>query len=255
MQLIWAALAGMVVYLDTTAIAQILICQPIIACPLWGYFVGEPEVGLIIGAVFQLIYLGNLQIGAARFAEGNIGAFIAVVLASQFCESNNSSYPIALLLAFFIGLVAAQAGSYLAPTVRRIVGRIVPQYVLAAEQGDSGMVRSWFMLAVGVHLVAGFVYSLFWLVIGSYSIDLFSQTSIYHRLVESLTDGPLYSDRAILLFGSILGAVCAVAFRVLIRKKTIPLFIFVTIFGAIVMVWYFSHLVDRTYSLEMGCLL
>ncbi|RQV96889.1 hypothetical protein EH220_05175, partial [bacterium] len=215
----------------------------------------EPEIGLIIGAVFQLIYLGNLQIGAARFAEGNIGAFIAVVLASQFCEANNSSYPIALLLAFFIGLVAAQAGCYLAPAVRRIVGWIVPKYVLAAEQGNSSKVKYWFMQAIAVHLFAGFIYSLLWLLIGSLSINLFSQTSIYHRLAEFLTDGPSYSDRAILLFGSIFGAVCAVVFRVLIRKKTIPLFVFVTIICAIALVWYFSHLVDLTYSMEMGCFL
>lgn len=253
MQLIWAAVTGMVVYLNTTAIAQMLICQPIIACPIWGLIVGQPDTGLIVGAVFQLIYLGNLQIGAARFAEGNIGAFIATVLATQFSEVNGGAhFSLTLLFVTIIGLIAAQMGSYLAPTVRRIVGRIVPQYVLAAEQGKTGKVRSWFVLAVGVHMLAGYLYSFVWLMIGTVILKFVSTSYAIERIAELASDESLTSDFSSILIGALLGVGSAVAGSVLVRKKTIPLFLIVVIIGAISHIWYFSCLVDLTYSLETG---
>ena len=75
-----------------------MICQPLIACPLWGILVGRPEIGLFFGVVFQLIWLGNLQIGAAKFPEGNIGAFVTSLAFAYLDEGFESHFPY-----FFVG--------------------------------------------------------------------------------------------------------------------------------------------------------
>ena len=237
MQLIWAALAGMVVYLDTTAIAQILICQPIIACPIWGYLIGDTSTGLLIGVIFQLLWLGNLQIGAARFAEGNIGAFIAVALATP----GINGLSLSIIPASIIGLLAAHFGSYLAPMVRRAVGRITPDYVLAAEQGNNSRVRHYFLLAVGIHLLAGFLYTLLWLVIGKFLVDAFVHHEFQYWLVRFFDERHVLSSNVTFgLMSAAIGAGCAVAVSVLVRKKTFPLFAGLAVVAFLTCVFVFS---------------
>jgi mannose/fructose/N-acetylgalactosamine-specific phosphotransferase system component IIC len=216
-ELVWAALAGTVVYLDTTAIAQIMICQPIIACPLWGVIVGRPELGLFFGVIFQFIWLGNLQIGAARFAEGNIGAFVATALAAFVPpQSNGEPAWIVLALAFAVGLIAAQFGSGLAPFVRRIVGKIVPAYVLAASEGNENRMRALFLRAIAIHVASGFLFSIAFLFGGRqlfrYVLGDFYLAGINDSLAGA-TD-PLLSG----LWPAALGAGAAIAILMLLRR-------------------------------------
>jgi mannose/fructose/N-acetylgalactosamine-specific phosphotransferase system component IIC len=222
--LIWAALAGTIVYLDTTAIAQFMICQPLIACPLWGMIVGRPEVGLFFGVVFQLIWLGNLQIGAAKFAEGNIGAFVATVLACRVPaqDSGNPAW-ITLLLALLVGLFIAQLGSELAPLVRKLMARVVPNYVLAAESGNNTKVRGWFLAAFGLHVAIGLGFLLLALLAGNFAFRLLLGNFYELGINESLTGA---TD--VLLSGvwpTMLGAGAAIVLLMLVRRKTLPLFV------------------------------
>lgn len=271
MQLLWAALAGMIVYLDTTAVAQILICQPIIACPLWGYLAGQTEAGVLIGVVFQLIWLGNLQVGAAKFAEGNIGAFIAVALATEYAiESAYDGYKVEMfLLSIVIGLLAAYIGSSLAPFARRIVGRIVPKFSVAAEQGRTALVQSYFALAVMVHLAIGFLYTLIWLYIGNYILLAhqarfwnpefyndpgFGHTSppasieFLHRLLHMAVRSPAVTWES--MVGVLLGLAGAIAVTLLVRRKTIPLFIAGIGFGILTPL-LFSTFIMLLYYIEL----
>jgi mannose/fructose/N-acetylgalactosamine-specific phosphotransferase system component IIC len=227
-EIIWAALAGMIVYLDTTALAQIMICQPVIACPAWGFFVGRPEVGLIFGVVFQFIWLGNLQIGAAKFAEGNIGAFVATVLATLVPDSAGGQHLwIVFAVTFVFGLVVSHLGGELTPIIRRIVGRLISGYVSAAESGNGIKLRIYFLLALAVHLSAGFLFALICLSAGRFTLrHLFGE---FYRTGLSET---LIVDSNTLLTGlpsALLGAGAAITVSVLLRKRTGLLFIFASI--------------------------
>jgi mannose/fructose/N-acetylgalactosamine-specific phosphotransferase system component IIC len=209
----------MIVYLDTTAIAQIMICQPIIACPLWGVMVGRPEIGLFFGVVFQLIWLGNLQIGAAKFAEGNIGAFVATVLASAVPpQPNGEPAWIVIALALALGVIVAQIGSELAPLVRRVVGKITPSYVAAATHGKASSVRNFFLLAVAIHLLAGFLFSLISLAAGH---GLFNYVlGDFYLAGTSESTAAAAGEFLTGLWPALLGAGAAAAVLILVRRAT-----------------------------------
>ncbi len=51
--------------LDRTAAGQFMICRPIVAAPLTGWLLGEVAIGLQVGAMLELLWLGRLPVGAA----------------------------------------------------------------------------------------------------------------------------------------------------------------------------------------------
>jgi mannose PTS system EIIC component len=161
LQAIWLALAGMVVYLDTTAVAQLMISQPLIACPLWGFLVGRPEIGLFFGVTFQLIWLGSLPIGAAKFPEGNLGALVATALAARIAPTPTGEPAwIALAAAAVLGILTAMLGAEVTPKVRRVFATYAPRVVEAAKRGQRLRFTTLFLGAMGIHAAAGFLTAL-----------------------------------------------------------------------------------------------
>lgn len=51
--------------LDRTAAGQFMVCRPIVAAPLTGWLLGDVTIGLQIGAMLELLWLGRLPVGAA----------------------------------------------------------------------------------------------------------------------------------------------------------------------------------------------
>ena len=156
MSWLWAAVAGMVVYLDTTAVAQIMICQPIIACPAWGWMAGRLDVGILFGIIFQLLWSGSLPVGASKFPEGNVGALTATALAVNAVSAGGNELPwFALTLAILIGVIIACAGAEVTVLVRRLMVGYAPRVTAAAEAGDNVRFSLLFAGAVGIHALAG----------------------------------------------------------------------------------------------------
>ncbi len=174
MEALWVALAGALVYLDTTAVAQFMISQPLIACPLWGLAVGRPEIGLFFGVAFQLIWLGSLPVGAAKFPEGNVGALVATALAARIAPSA-AGLPawITLLTAAAVGIITAHAGSEVTPLVRRFLSGYCERVVAAAQAGKRAAFALLFGGAIGVHALAGFLLTLIAFLAGKWVLSLY----------------------------------------------------------------------------------
>ncbi len=51
--------------LDRTAVMQFLVSRPIVAAPATGLALGDPWVGLQVGVLIELLWLGRLPVGAA----------------------------------------------------------------------------------------------------------------------------------------------------------------------------------------------
>lgn len=75
--------------------------RPIVLVPLTGLCLGNLELGLILGAELELVFLGVVSIGGATPADVNMGS----VLASAFAISMNQGTDVALALAFPIGVL------------------------------------------------------------------------------------------------------------------------------------------------------
>src|SRR4030042_3529158 len=66
--------------LDITIAFQVLISSPIFSCTILGWLLGDIRLGIELGFIFQLLWLGKIPAGAYIVPEGNIASMIAVVL-------------------------------------------------------------------------------------------------------------------------------------------------------------------------------
>ncbi|HXI10987.1 MAG TPA: PTS sugar transporter subunit IIC, partial [Thermodesulfobacteriota bacterium] len=57
------AAVGGVVSIDRTAAFQTMVSRPLVAAPVVGYFLGNLEAALVIGAVLELLLIGDLPVG------------------------------------------------------------------------------------------------------------------------------------------------------------------------------------------------
>lgn len=170
MEAIWVALAGMIVYLDTTAVGQFMICQPLVACPLWGIITGRPELGLLFGVGFQLLSLGSLPAGAAKFPEGNVGALTATALAISLAPAEGAAARVVITAAIVWGIVAAHAGAEVTVLVRRFLGGYSERVAAAAAAGQEARFGLLFAGAIGVHALAGFAFTAAAFLIGKLAV-------------------------------------------------------------------------------------
>jgi mannose/fructose/N-acetylgalactosamine-specific phosphotransferase system component IIC len=216
-ELLAVSLAGMVVYLDTTAVAQFMICQPLIACPLGGILAGRPEIGLFFGVTFQFIWLGSLPVGAARFPEGNLGALVATALAARMAPAAGVDPGwSALALAALIGILVAHLGSEVTPLVRRLLGPYCERVVAAAAAGQSARFSRLFAGAVGFHALAGLLLTAVAYLIGKGVLEVVGRglalTPAVMEQTERLASG---------IWPALLGAGMAVIVGRFVRRSTL----------------------------------
>ena len=76
-----AGLVAMVTGLDRVALVQAMISRPLVAAPLIGWLLGNPLVGLEVGMLLELLWLGRLPVGAAIPPDDTQVAVGATVLA------------------------------------------------------------------------------------------------------------------------------------------------------------------------------
>lgn len=208
-------LAGAIVYLDTTAVAQIMICQPLVACGLWGVIAGNPQTGIFFGIAFQLLWLGSLPVGAVKFPEGNLGALIATGIAISLAEAGGLPSWIVLASAALIGLVAAYLGAEMTTQVRRIMTTHAARIVEAARGGEAKRFRRLFAGAIGIHAAAGFLFTVVLFVAGR---------TLLHVGLKSQTIPPSWESALAGLWPGLLGVGVAVIAARLVTKRTWPAF-------------------------------
>ncbi len=123
-ELFLASLWGGVVAMDTTAAFQAMISRPMVSCTVIGLILGNVQLGFTIGIILELLYISELPVGAAKFAEGNVGAAsaatIAIIAFDQMPDRSLAILSISLLLAVLI----SSCGGRLVVLMRRINSRI-----------------------------------------------------------------------------------------------------------------------------------
>ncbi len=76
-----AGLVSMLTGLDRVALAQFMISRPLVAGPLTGWVLGNPLIGLEVGMLLELLWLGRMPVGAAIPPDDTQVAVGATVLA------------------------------------------------------------------------------------------------------------------------------------------------------------------------------
>ena len=80
-----------------------MVIRPLVVSPIVGYFLGDLQTGVLIGATLELVFMGAIQIGGAVPPDILVGSSIATALA---IIGNNKDPDIALGLALPIALLA-----------------------------------------------------------------------------------------------------------------------------------------------------
>lgn len=143
------ALLGAVLGLDVVSFPQAMISRPIVAATVAGVFIGEPERGLLIGVVLELIALDTLPFGASRYPEwGSAGVVGGALYASQ-PPGMYGALPAATLAAL---LTASISGSSMVVLRRAIAARLTRSRD-QIEDGSRGALMSLHLTGMSLDLL------------------------------------------------------------------------------------------------------
>ena len=75
------AILGGLLALDATSVGQFMISRPLVAGTLAGWWLGDPGLGLEIGAILELFYIAGVPAGGSRVPETGSASVVAVAVA------------------------------------------------------------------------------------------------------------------------------------------------------------------------------
>lgn len=160
--------------LDTTVAFQILISQPIFACPIIGWILGNPQVGFEVGLIMQLLWLNVLPVGSIIFPEGNIASMVICAVTVMF---GDLPYPnIVLTFAVLMGVVVSYAGAWVTVLDRKINGIFFSAATKSAQQINMGRMNSIEILSIFIYFVMMTLLAYFSLIISGTVLHLIKDT-------------------------------------------------------------------------------
>jgi mannose/fructose/N-acetylgalactosamine-specific phosphotransferase system component IIC len=127
MILFWLSLVGCLLILDKYAFGEFGLSQPIISGTIIGLLCGNLEMGIMIGGVFQLIFMGGLPIGRDIPPDGQGAAIVAA--GSYFLMVPTNDLARSLLIAVAFGLLASIIGGQLEINARRLNEKLYHRFM------------------------------------------------------------------------------------------------------------------------------
>ncbi len=149
--------------LDTTVAFQVLISSPLFACTILGWFMGKVTLGLEMGFLFQLLWLGKIPAGAANIPEGNLASMIGAALV--LLNSDNAFPNSTLALVFLTSIVISYLGAKITVRYRKLNVRILDVIL-------SQVRREKFRLIFMIELGSIFLYFIFMFLLTFVSIEV-----------------------------------------------------------------------------------
>lgn len=99
--------------LDQKHAFQLALSQPLILCSVIGLVLGDFQSAVYFGLFVQLIWLGNLPVGASTAPEGNLASAVGCLLFIQFGESYAQFGQVLLLIVFLYTVLVSFLGGEL----------------------------------------------------------------------------------------------------------------------------------------------
>lgn len=169
------ALAG-ALGLDTTAALQVMVSEPLVAGTLAGIVVGDPALGIVVGAALQLVWVGALPVGAAPFPDAAPATVAGV--GGAFLLSRAGVLPgVAVASAMLAALGAGVVGQRATVWLRRRNEGLAAMAERRAARGDPGGVRAAVALGVGTRFALS----------GALAVTVMAALSIASRPLSGLS--------------------------------------------------------------------
>lgn len=118
MSLSLAVLGGLLA-LDATTVGQFMISRPLVAGTLTGWWLGDPALGLELGAMLELFHLAGVPAGGSRVPETGPASVVAVAVALSAGGLGGLAWGLVA------GLVVAELGGMTVGVQRHVVARLL----------------------------------------------------------------------------------------------------------------------------------
>lgn len=132
-----AALVAMLAGLDRVALVQIMISRPLVAGPLTGLVLGQPMLGLEVGMLLELLWLGRLPVGAAIPPDDTQVAVGATVLTLSMGHILDLSGMPMVILAVLVAIPLGKFGQIFERLARNVNDRLAVSGLQALADGDT----------------------------------------------------------------------------------------------------------------------
>ena len=132
-----AGLVAMLTGLDRVALVQIMISRPLVAAPLTGLVLGNPQLGLEVGMLLELLWLGRLPVGAAIPPDDTQVAVGATVLAFSMGQMLNLVGMPMVILAVLVAIPLGKFGQIFDRLARNVNDRLAVAGLKALGNGNA----------------------------------------------------------------------------------------------------------------------
>ena len=146
---------GALLGLDVVSFPQSMVSRPLVAATLAGALAGDAERGVLVGAVLEMVALGTLPFGAARYPDWGSASVVGGALAAR----SDAMSPGTLTLAVFATLLAAWLSGESMVWHRKLNGRLVRRARAELDRGSRATVHALQASGFAADLVRGAVVS------------------------------------------------------------------------------------------------
>jgi PTS system mannose-specific IID component len=182
-----------------------LLGRPLVLAPLVGWALGDWQQGVVIGASLELIFMGNIKVGAAIPPDVVTGG----VLGTAFAIISHKGAGIALALAIPISILAEMLLSALFVT-RSVFNKMFMRY---AEEGNWRGVQR-------LHVLSGFIKPLLMALVGFLALQL--GAGVMKAFLDTI---PAWVNTGLQVAGNLLPALgFALLMNLLFHKRVAPYF-------------------------------
>jgi PTS system mannose-specific IIC component len=152
-----AGLVAMLTGLDRVALIQIMISRPLVAGPLTGWVLGYPLVGMEVGMLLELLWLGRLPVGAAIPPDDTQVAVGATVLAISMGHLLNLNGMPLVILSVLIAIPLGKFGQVFDRLARHVNGRLAISGHHALMAGNTSSLERYHLLGLASFALASLV--------------------------------------------------------------------------------------------------
>ena len=132
-----AGLVAMLTGLDRVALVQVMISRPLVAAPLTGLVLGNPLLGLEVGMLLELLWLGRLPVGAAIPPDDTQVAVGATVLAFSMGQMLDLVGMPMVLLAVLVAIPLGKFGQIFDRLARNVNDRLAVAGLKSLGNGNT----------------------------------------------------------------------------------------------------------------------
>jgi PTS system mannose-specific IIC component len=163
-----AGLVAMLTGLDRVALVQIMISRPLVAATLTGWVLGSPLVGMEIGMLLELLWLGRLPVGAAIPPDDTQVAVGATVLALSVGPTLSLSGMPLVILSVLIAIPLGKFGQVFDRLARHVNDRLAVSGHTALMAGNTSGLERNHLLGLASFALASLATALVIVLVGSF---------------------------------------------------------------------------------------